>query len=106
MASPIRTDASDRDSQAQAGGSSVSGETSYQADDHQPLLVSPTPEVESDPTRLGLLLPILYRSGPALCVGGSLAGRTRDAWVPRHRSTRLTLFADKDHYSAIIGGVL
>src|SRR6266851_3563564 len=75
MASPIRTDASDRDTQAQAGGSSVSGETSNQAGGHQPLLVSPTPEVESDPTRLGQLLPFLYPSGPALCVARPLCRR-------------------------------
>src|SRR5713101_4838736 len=88
MASPIRTDAPDRDTQAQAGGSSVSGETSNQAGGHQPLLVSPTPEVESDPTRLGQLLPFLYRSGPALCVARPLCRRSsvalahEEAWQP------------------------
>src|SRR5260370_35547467 len=87
MASPIRTDASDRDTQAQAGGSSVWGETSNQEGGHQPLLVSPTPEVESDPTRLGHLLPFLYRSGPALCVARPLCRRSSVALAheePRH----------------------
>src|SRR5580698_477668 len=75
MASPIRTDATHRDTQGQTGGFAVSGETSDQAGDHQPLLVSASPEVESDPTRLGQLLPLLYRGGPALCVARPVCRR-------------------------------
>ena len=76
MASPIRTDATDRDPQAQTGGFAVSGETSDQAGDHQSLLGSPSPEVKSNPTRLGQLLSLLYRSGPALCVARPLCRRS------------------------------
>ena len=57
MASPIRTDAARRDTQAQAGGSAISGETSDQAGDHQPRLVSPPPT-----TMLGELIPDRNRS--------------------------------------------
>src|SRR5258708_3932825 len=88
MASPVRTDAQDRNPQATTSGSSVQGETSDQAGNYQPLLVCPTPEVESDPTRLGQLLPLLHRSGPALCVARPLCRRPsvalayEEAWQP------------------------
>ena len=42
-------------------------------------LDSPTPEAQSNPARLGRLLPVLHRSGTALCIARSLCRRSHVA---------------------------